>query len=116
MLDRDQFTTGSETLCQLVREKLNRIFEHKFENNPFFSSFSADVCICLALKQSTYPVYQLVNGDTGYWKERMDSRVRKVGKAATNVKFWNMSGVVSLVDEFLQNQGMKFQKKILKNL
>ena len=73
-----------------------------------FSSFSPDVCICLSLKQSTYPVYQLVNGDTGYWLERMDSRVRKVGMASSNAKFWNMDGVVSLVDEFLQNQGLIF--------
>jgi len=74
------------------------------KRSMYYSSFNADVCICLSLKQSTYPVYQLVNGDTGYYKDRMDTRVRRISRAATHCQLWRMTGLVSLVDEFLKNQ------------
>ena len=59
-------------------------------------------------------MFQLVHGDTGYWTDKMDTRLRRISRAASNCQLWRMSGLVSLVDEFLQNQG-SFLKKYFFN-
>ena len=73
--------------------------------SQWFSSFSADVCLCLAMKQSLYPVFQLTNGDTGFYTDYRDTRVRKMGTASSFAKVYNFTGIVTLVNELLENQG-----------
>ena len=69
------------------------------------SSFSADVCLCLSMKQSLYPVFQLTNGDTGFYTDYRDTRVRKMGTASSFANVYNLTGIVTLVNELLENQG-----------
>ena len=57
------------------------------------------------MKQSLYPVFQLTNGDTGFYTDYRDTRVRKMGTASSFANVYNLTGIVTLVNELLENQG-----------
>ena len=57
------------------------------------------------MKQSLYPVFQLTNGDTGFYTDYRDTRVRKMGTASSFASVYNFTGIVTLVNELLENQG-----------
>ena len=57
------------------------------------------------MKQSLYPVFQLTNGDTGFYTDYRDTRVRKMGTASSFANVYNFTGIVTLVNELLENQG-----------
>jgi len=56
------------------------------------------------MKQSLYPVFQLTNGDTGFYTDYRDTRVRKMGTASSFASVYNFTGIVTLVNELLENQ------------
>jgi len=89
--------------CDEIISMTNRNSGKRF---IYYSSFSADVCTCLAMKQSTYPVFQLTNGDTGHYPLLRDTRVRSMGMASAMANFFHFSGIVTLVNEVLENQGI----------
>lgn len=87
--------------CDEIISMANRNGGKRF---MYYSSFSADVCLCLALKQSLYPVFQLTNGDTGFYTDYRDTRVRKMETASSFATLYNFTGIVTLVNELLENQ------------
>ena len=65
------------------------------------------------MKQSLYPVFQLTNGDTGFYIDYRDTRVRKMGTASAFANVYNFAGIVTLVNELLENQGKMFYLHVL---
>jgi len=60
------------------------------------------------MKQSDYPVFQLTQGDTGHYPDPRDSRMRKIGTAAAMANFFHFNGIVTLVNEILENKGLNY--------
>jgi len=47
------------------------------ERELIFSCFDPNVCYCLQLKQSKYPVMQLITGDSKHYTDLIDLRIRR---------------------------------------
>jgi glycerophosphocholine phosphodiesterase GPCPD1 len=66
-----------------------------------FSCFDANVCYCLQVKQSTYPVMQLTNGDSGLYVDTRDLRTRRNETAIKWAKYAGFVAINTLVKDVL---------------
>lgn len=82
----------------LVDTILTTIFCHAEERPIVFSSFSPEVCLCLQLKQSTYPVYFLT--ESGH-VDAGDVRARSVQEAVRFARASELAGTVQRADTLI---------------
>jgi glycerophosphodiester phosphodiesterase len=91
---------------------LEVIYKHGGKRPIFFSSFSPDACIMLALKQTTYPVVFLSDGGK---HPAFDERATSLQNAVHFAKMWGLQGVVLASEplvatprliRFVKNQGL----------
>ena len=57
------------------------------------------------MKQCDFDVIQLVNGNTGFYDDYPDLRVKRIDWAAAFAKWSGMAGINTLVQDMLENPG-----------
>jgi glycerophosphodiester phosphodiesterase len=96
----------------LIDTVLEVIYKHAGDRPIFFSSFSPDACIMLALKQSTYPIVFLSDGGK---YEAFDERTTSLQNAVHFAKTWALQGIVLASEplvsaprliQFVKDQGL----------
>lgn len=84
----------------LIDTILTTVFTYASTRPIVFSSFSPEACICLQLKQNTYPVYFLTESghiDAG------DVGARSVQEAMHFARAWGLSGTVQRADPLISS-------------
>ncbi|XP_018803398.1 PREDICTED: glycerophosphocholine phosphodiesterase GPCPD1-like [Bactrocera latifrons] len=69
----------------------------------FFSSFDADICTMLRLKQNVFPVAFVTIGETRLWEPFKDLRTRSYLSAVNFAQSANLLGTVPHAEDFLQH-------------
>ncbi|XP_036327303.1 glycerophosphocholine phosphodiesterase GPCPD1-like [Rhagoletis pomonella] len=69
----------------------------------FFSSFDADICTMMRLKQNVFPVAFITLGETSLWEPYMDLRTRSFHDAVNFAQSANLLGTVAHAEDFLDN-------------
>ncbi|XP_011186431.2 glycerophosphocholine phosphodiesterase GPCPD1 [Zeugodacus cucurbitae] len=69
----------------------------------FFSSFDADICTMLRLKQNVFPVAFVTIGATRLWEPYKDLRTRSYLSAVNFAQSANLLGTVPHAEDFLQH-------------
>lgn len=69
----------------------------------FFSSFDADICTMLRLKQNVFPVTFVTIGRTRLWEPYKDLRTRSYRSAVNFAQSANLLGTVPHAEDFLQH-------------
>ncbi|XP_050335739.1 glycerophosphocholine phosphodiesterase GPCPD1 [Bactrocera neohumeralis] len=69
----------------------------------FFSSFDADICTMLRLKQNVFPVAFVTIGETRLWEPFKDLRTRSYLNAVNFAQSANLLGTVAHAEDFLQH-------------
>lgn len=86
---------------------LDKILETVYRNagsRPlFFSSFSPEVCMCLAMKQRLYPVLFLNDSSNC---PTFDIRATSLQTALHFAKTWNLQGVVMASEPLVASPGL----------
>lgn len=77
---------------------LEVVYKHAGNRHLFFTSFSPEVCIMLATKQSTYPILFL--NDSSNWPTG-DSRALSTQTAVHFARKWGLRGVVMASEPFV---------------
>jgi len=68
------------------------------------------------MKQCDFDVIQLVYGDSGFYGDFQDNRVKRIGRAAAYCKQFGLVGINTLVFDMLKKPGIFFfQKNKIKN-
>jgi len=75
---------------ELVNTILQVTFDHVVERSLFFSSFDADICVLLARKQQTFPVFFLIDGK----EMRTDRRTLTLQTAMEFVESVGLGGII----------------------
>lgn len=84
----------------LVDTILTTVFDHAGTHPIILASFSPEVCICLKLKQNTYPVHFLTesgNVNAG------DVRARSLQEAVHFARAWDLAGTIQRADPLLSS-------------
>lgn len=69
----------------------------------FFSSFDADICAMLRLKQNVFPVAFVTIGETRLWEPYKDLRTRSYLSAVNFAQSANLLGTVPHAEDFLEH-------------
>lgn len=86
-----------------IDQILDVVLENCKERNLIFSCFDPNVCYCLQLKQSDYPVMQLTTGDSGHYTDQRDLRIRRNSTAIQWSKHVGYLAINTLVKDVLDN-------------
>jgi len=78
---------------QYVDQILSVVMKVSGERELIFSCFDPNVCYCLQLKQSKYPVMQLTTGDSGHYTDLIDLRIRR---NSTAIKWCSHVGYLAI--------------------
>ncbi|XP_004530617.1 glycerophosphocholine phosphodiesterase GPCPD1 [Ceratitis capitata] len=72
----------------------------------FFSSFDADICTVLRLKQNVFPVTFVTIGSTRLWEPYKDLRTQTYLDAVNFAQSANLLGTVAHAEDFLRNDAL----------
>ena len=87
-----------------ANEILKIVFDYSHQNRKiFFSCFDPDLCILLASKQATFPVFFLTEGGETIY---LDSRCNSIEEAIKFVQVNNLQGIISDSTPLLRDKGL----------
>uniref|UniRef100_A0A8C5N199 Glycerophosphocholine phosphodiesterase GPCPD1 n=1 Tax=Leptobrachium leishanense TaxID=445787 RepID=A0A8C5N199_9ANUR len=82
---------------------LKTILENAGGRRIVFSTFDADICTMVRLKQNRYPILFLTQGQTEIYPELMDLRSRSTPIAISFAQFENLLGISVHTEDLLKN-------------
>ncbi|CAH2255305.1 glycerophosphocholine phosphodiesterase GPCPD1 isoform X1 [Pelobates cultripes] len=82
---------------------LKTILENAGRRRIVFSSFDADICTMVRLKQNRYPILFLTQGQSEIYPELMDLRSRSTPIAMSFAQFENLLGISVHTEDLLKN-------------
>ncbi|KAM8946213.1 glycerophosphocholine phosphodiesterase GPCPD1 [Pelodytes ibericus] len=82
---------------------LKTILENAGSRRIVFSSFDADICTMVRLKQNRYPILFLTQGQSEIYPELMDLRSRSTPIAMSFAQFENILGISAHTEDLLRN-------------
>ncbi|XP_041420265.1 glycerophosphocholine phosphodiesterase GPCPD1 isoform X1 [Xenopus laevis] len=82
---------------------LKTILEKAGRRRVVFSSFDADICTMVRLKQNKYPILFLTQGQSDIYPELMDLRSRSTPIAISFAQFENLLGINVHTEDLLMN-------------
>ncbi|XP_063774672.1 glycerophosphocholine phosphodiesterase GPCPD1 isoform X1 [Pseudophryne corroboree] len=82
---------------------LKTVLENPSHRRIVFSSFDADICTMVRLKQNRYPILFLTQGQSDIYPELMDLRSRSTPIAVSFAQFENILGINVHTEDLLKN-------------
>ncbi|XP_018422227.1 PREDICTED: glycerophosphocholine phosphodiesterase GPCPD1 [Nanorana parkeri] len=82
---------------------LKTVLENAGHRRIVFSSFDADICTMVRLKQNKYPILFLTQGQSQIYPELMDIRSRSTPFAISFAQFENILGINVHTEDLLKN-------------
>ncbi|XP_053316388.1 glycerophosphocholine phosphodiesterase GPCPD1 [Spea bombifrons] len=82
---------------------LKTVLESAGRRRIVFSSFDADICTMVRLKQNRYPILFLTQGQSDIYPELMDLRCRTTPMAISFAQFENILGINVHTEDLLRN-------------
>lgn len=95
--DMDTYAIELNSFCDTI---LQMVYDRAGNRNILFSSFNPDICLCLSFKQPNYPIMFLT--DAGGCPVG-DVRASSLQEAIRFASRWNLLGIVSLSEPFVNS-------------
>lgn len=95
--DMDTYAVELNSFCDTV---LSKVYDLAGNRHIIFSSFNPDICLCLSFKQPSIPIMFLTDaGSTPV----ADVRASSLQEAIRFASRWNLIGIVSLAEPFVNS-------------
>lgn len=95
--EMDTYAVELNSFCDTV---LSKVYDLAGERHIIFSSFNPDICLCLSYKQPSIPILFLT--DAGCC-EVCDVRASSLQEAIRFASRWNLLGIVSAAEPFINS-------------
>ncbi|TPX10013.1 uncharacterized protein E0L32_008860 [Thyridium curvatum] len=95
--EMDTYAVELNSFCDTV---LSKVYDLAGNRNIIFSSFNPDICLCLSFKQPNYPIMFLTDAGN---EEVGDIRASSLQEAIRFASRWNLLGIVSLSEPFVNS-------------
>ncbi|KAI1106448.1 glycerophosphodiester phosphodiesterase GDE1, partial [Jackrogersella minutella] len=95
--DMDTYAIELNSFCDTV---LAKVYDMAKNRHIIFSSFNPDICLCLSFKQPSIPIMFLTDAGT---EEVSDIRASSIQEAVRFASRWNLLGIVSNAEPFVNS-------------
>ncbi len=93
----DAYAVELNSFCDTV---LDTVYDQSGDRNIIFSSFNPDICLCLSFKQPNFPILFLTDAGCS---SVGDVRASSLQEAIRFARRWNLLGVVSVSEPFVNS-------------
>src|SRR5690606_36380754 len=96
--EEHEMETTAVEINQFCDTVLSMVYEMAGDRHILFSSFNPDICLCLSIKQPSFPVMFLTDAGTN---EVADVRASSLQEAVRFASRWDLLGIVSAAEPFV---------------
>lgn len=96
--EEHEMETTAVEINQFCDTVLSMVYEMAGDRHILFSSFNPDICLCLSIKQPSFPVMFLTDAGTN---EVADVRASSLQEAIRFASRWDLLGIVSAAEPFV---------------
>ncbi|KAI5458041.1 Glycerophosphoryl diester phosphodiesterase family-domain-containing protein [Mariannaea sp. PMI_226] len=95
--EMDTYAVELNSFCDTV---LSKVYDLAGDRHIIFSSFNPDICLCLSFKQPSIPILFLTDAGCS---EVCDVRASSLQEAIRFASRWNLLGIVSAAEPFINS-------------